>query len=352
MNKNNFNSNACYLYSRVNDLSLIGLTGFYSEDIFILNKIFYKVVATNKLSDIFSGKPEIILCYFYSYSLFAAIIVRLFGGRVYFTGGADNLHPICEKNNFKRIRNLVFAFLCLFFCHAVITCSETDRAVFERLCFGLGFLKRKIKLLPHSIPNLDLLLSNAIDNVERDKYSALTICWMGAPENAIRKGLFETIKFLSLLRSAGIDIKLTIIGTPGPATGLITAYARDLQFLQNVKFTGACDEEEKLALLRSNRFYFQLSSYEGFGVAALEALFAGCVVVHSGRGGLGENIHKLGIEIDKDAIPTFDASKALALWKVMESFTADVQQLKCYASKFSTQNRLIGIAEIMGVNHV
>lgn len=65
---------------------------------------------------------------------------------------------------------------------------------------------------------------------------------------------------------------------------------------------GEVSEEEKIAFLKRSKYYFQLSLYEGFGLAALEALCASNILIHSGKGGLANPIYKeqLVFNIDND----------------------------------------------------
>ena len=54
--------------------------------------------------------------------------------------------------------------------------------------------------------------------------------------------------------------------------------------------------------MKQSKYYFQLSLYEGFGLAALEALCANNIIIHSGKGGLANPIYKeqLVFNIDND----------------------------------------------------
>lgn len=54
----------------------------------------------------------------------------------------------------------------------------------------------------------------------------------------------------------------------------------------------------KISILKSSQYYFQLSQYEGFGLAALEALCAGNIIIHSGKGGLSNPIYQSQILFD------------------------------------------------------
>ena len=70
---------------------------------------------------------------------------------------------------------------------------------------------------------------------------------------------------------------------------LLEQLIQKLKITNKVIFTGEIEEDKKITLLKNNRYYFQLSTYEGFGIAALEALAAGNIVIHSGKGGLNDS---------------------------------------------------------------
>ena len=58
-----------------------------------------------------------------------------------------------------------------------------------------------------------------------------------------------------------------------------------------MELKGEVSEEDKINLLKRSKYYFQLSLYEGFGLAALEALCADNILIHSGKGGLANSIY-------------------------------------------------------------
>ncbi len=72
----------------------------------------------------------------------------------------------------------------------------------------------------------------------------------------------------------------------------------DLNISSNVIFTGLIDDENKFKLLSETKFYFQLSKYEGFGIAALEAAILNNFVIHSGNGGILESGDLIGVKFD------------------------------------------------------
>ena len=91
-----------------------------------------------------------------------------------------------------------------------------------------------------------------------------------------------------------------IIGKKGEGTMYLERIVSELGLENAVVFTGNIAEEEKVNFLKLSKFYFQLSRYEGFGVAALEALCANNIVIHSGKGGLSNSIYEGGVLLNID----------------------------------------------------
>jgi glycosyltransferase involved in cell wall biosynthesis len=125
--------------------------------------------------------------------------------------------------------------------------------------------------------------------------SIVTIAWMSRTENVIRKGVLETIELFHAIHERDHDFRLTIIGPTGEGTVAVRALIRQLGLDHEVTITGAISEEDKIARLQRAVAYTQLSKYEGFGIAAIEALAAGAVVIHSNAGGLREAVGKHGL---------------------------------------------------------
>ena len=50
---------------------------------------------------------------------------------------------------------------------------------------------------------------------------------------------------------------------------------------ENIRFLGRCDREALRSLYRSSSIHFQLSRYEGFGLALCEAMLCGCIPIVS-----------------------------------------------------------------------
>jgi glycogen(starch) synthase len=108
------------------------------------------------------------------------------------------------------------------------------------------------------------------------------------------KGVDLLIAALAQLGPRGLRPHLTVVGGGGELPALEQQAAR-LGVAEQVDFLGTRTDSELVALLNRHRILVMPSRYqEPFGVAALEGIACGCVVVGSAGGGLPEAIGPCG----------------------------------------------------------
>lgn len=272
-------------YSPVHDVNLFERVGFYSTDIKILRNLGHEVYVANKLMDVFTARYDILYSYFYTWSTFAVIVARLKGARAIMTGGADEL-----DSSFNRSWKKLFLHRCIFrlghlFSSKILAVSNSDLDNFTQL---VG--RSKLSLIPHVVDTSFFTAS-----LIQKQNIFLTIGWMGTEGNIRRKGMDVAIKLMYEFRSRNRSAKLIIAGTPGPGTDALRNLVTELKIIDDVEFKFNISEEEKVHLLQSCSYYLQLSEFEGFGLAALEALSCGACVIHTGRGGLSDFMGQYGL---------------------------------------------------------
>jgi glycosyltransferase involved in cell wall biosynthesis len=108
------------------------------------------------------------------------------------------------------------------------------------------------------------------------------------------KRVRTAIEALSILRRDGVNTTLTVIGD-GPDRMELEQLAEQLQIAGSVRFVGSQSQESVARLLNERDVVLVPSSWEGFGLVALEAFACGCFVVGSGGGGLAEAIGDCGL---------------------------------------------------------
>lgn len=282
-------------YSSVSSISLFETQKFYKTDISILKELDFDVVVTNKISDfLFFWKYNIAFVYFYRYGLFVSVLARLFGKKVFFTGGIDDLDSSYATTRAYFIQKILFK-LCYFFSNTSILVSTSDCENVKKIYNGV--LPSKAKISFHSI-EVDAFMCKDSQQKGSD---FTTIAWMGTEQNVIRKGVDLSLHLFSLLIKKYPEYALSkfiIIGKKGLGTDYLFALCQKLSILDKVVFTGEVDEMTKIDLLKRSCYYMQLSQYEGFGIAATEALVSQNIVINSGRGGLIDSVGCYGIQVN------------------------------------------------------
>lgn len=283
-------------FSSVSTKELFNTQQFYKIDINLLTKLGYEVILSNKISDSLKfWKYDILFSYFYRFSFFPAFIARLYGKKTYFTGGIDDLDKDYATKKRYFIQK-IFYILCYWVSNSCIIVSHSDM---NNVLKVLG-KKKKLSFSEHTI-QMDKFI---VDENGKKENIFTTIAWMGNVNNVKRKGIDIALKVFSFLKKNKqfSNYKFVIIGRIGEGTIYLEELIKKYNLTNSIIFTGEIDEELKIDYLKRSRYYFQLSSYEGFGLAALEALASQNIVIHSSKGGLSNPIFSNGIwfNIDND----------------------------------------------------
>lgn len=278
-------------YSSVRDKTSFSIMSFYRVDIDSLYELGYEVIISNKLFDfLLFWKYDIAFIYFYRKGVFGAILSRLFGKPVFFTGGIDYLNSNFNSNYFLRLVQSILLRLSVVISTRCNIVSESDYLNINKY---FNCKQYKLYVFPHSVG------FNMEKSLELNKEKIIsTICWMGSVENVIRKGLIQSLDLFHTLYKYNDEYKFLIIGSTGSGTEFLNKYIAEKNMpKENILFLGELSDYEKYNILGRSMFYFQLSQYEGFGIAALEALAYKNIVIHSGQGGLAETISNHGCNI-------------------------------------------------------
>jgi glycosyltransferase involved in cell wall biosynthesis len=263
------------------------------------------VQTTNRVAEVWAKDFDGLVCYFYSYTAFAAALARIRGKRVIATGGGEQLFRSLAPNFRVYATRLILFWLSLLFVNRILATSSAD---YHRMRELAWFRRSAVELSFHGADAADRV-DRADFLVPRAEGSMVTICGMDTLKNIRRKGLLRAIDLLADMKTSIPGARLTIIGRTTCAQ-IVRDYAEKIGCLDALDLVGYVSEEQKITLLRSARYYVQLSDYEGFGIGALEALACGCQVVHSNVGGLRDTVAGYGIVADLDRVIKLDPTVA------------------------------------------
>ena len=324
------------LYSSVPDRELFGRVGFYRDDINALSLRGDKFLATNSLRELTVFRPRLVIGYFFSKSILAALLGRILGARVVLTGGADQISPDLVSGYRLKIYRLM-GFVCLLLSHRILLSCRADVDNFQKLCFRIPALLVKLELVNHVVvpaPGAPILRRPIAH-----EFHAFTLCWMGSVSNVRRKGVDKAILLIAKLRCIGVDARLSVAGTDGPGKKYLEELTQDLDLDEYVNFLGAISENEKNERFSNGSVYLQLSEYEGFGVAAAEAFFSGMIVVHSNKGGLADVIGEHGLILDIKVFQQNDLSWVNDFYSNFIKYRIDAKFLAKNFTKYSISMR-------------
>ncbi len=327
------NNKRILFYSSVNDLKLFKIQKFYQDDITILENSGHKVILSNKIADaLFFWRYDVAYIYFWTWGAFVGLIARLFSKQVVFVSGADDLDRTHNTSKRKFLVRALFFRLCYAVSHRCLACSKSDIANMQKI---LGQKSSKIVYSPYYVE-----LALYADKVPKQRAPHIvTIAWMGLVGNIKRKGVDKSLYFLKEYIKWVPECKLFIAGAPGEGAAYLKNLAIELEVSEHIEFLGLISEEKKLELLHSNLFYWQVSEYEGFGLAALEALVAGCVVIHSNKGGLAEVIGQYGLQVRFEEGPIAVAKQVYDVYTSVAAQNEILQGVEGHLKQFSLQKR-------------
>ncbi len=106
----------------------------------------------------------------------------------------------------------------------------------------------------------------------------LNIAWSGT-ENLKRKGVWDILEAMRLLKERGVAVSLMLAGKRGDAYPELQRRIVELGLKDSVQAVGEVTPQEKLNLFGCAKLYLQPSYFEGFGLATAEAMAAGCCVI-------------------------------------------------------------------------
>lgn len=296
-------SKTVYFYSSVKTKKMFSVQKFYRTDIEILKKLGYRVKLSNAIVDFLNYRDyDVAFIYFYRYGFLPALIAKFFKKKVIFTGGIDYLNREYAGMKSYMIQKILFL-LCQYVSDRTILVSNADKN-------NIKIFKKKLQKekYPLSFHVIDFEKYKYTNEVPKEKIIT-TIAWMLREENIYRKGVDKAIKTFNEFIKLEPEYKLFIIGPIGSETKVIKDLIEQYGLNDKVILTDSISEKKKIEILKKSKFYLQLSSYEGFGIAAIEALASGNIVIHSGKGGLTDGVADKGILIDNIENYTLIAKK-------------------------------------------
>jgi glycosyltransferase involved in cell wall biosynthesis len=243
---------------------------YYQQDIKAFEYLGYEVLVINKFYQI-PVTFEILYIWWWTYALIPTIIAKLLNKRVFITGAFNFQEQVGLKYSGFKNRPFYERFLISMaykFANFNLIISKNEYIQLKKY-----FKSSNLIYYPHCIA--DEYFKN---NKNTAKENLLVIAWSGK-QNLKRKGIFDLINAISILKNKNINVKLTIGGHIGDGFSTLQDLIKQKKLNDCIELLGELTKEKKLFLMSKSLLYLQPSYYEGFGLAAAEALASGCSII-------------------------------------------------------------------------
>lgn len=244
---------------------------YYRQDIEAIRALGHEVVVCNRYRDI-PLRFDVMYVWWWTYALAPVMLARLLGRPSLVTGvynfrfenkshGADYFaRPWYQRLLIRLATKLTNANLFV---------SEREFNEVPRY-----FKLKRCYYFPCAVGEEYFAASQSLE----PRSGLLNIAWSGT-ENLKRKGVWDILDAMRLLKERGVAVSLTLAGKRGDAYPELQQRIAELGLEGCVQAVGEVTPEEKLSLFGRAKLYLQPSYFEGFGLATAEAMAAGCCVI-------------------------------------------------------------------------
>lgn len=312
---------------------------YYRQDIHALQALGHEVVICNRYRDI-PLKYDFMFIWWWTYALYPVLLARLQGRKSAVTGVFNFRFP--EKSqgidySARPTHQRMMIWLAAKLTNINLFVSEQE---FREV--PAHFRLQSAFYFPCAIGD-EYFQVKARKN---PRQGLLNIAWSGT-ENLKRKGVWDILDAMKLLKDRGSPASLTLVGKRGDGHSKLEKRISELGLQDQVKIVGEVSKEEKLNLFARTTLYVQPSYFEGFGLATAEALAAGCVVITCDvgevRNVVGDHAHYVTpgdpMELaDAIEVQLADGSQSALLDR---DSTLRLRSLFSFAKKTSTLNSIL-----------
>jgi len=273
-------------FAKAANKQILETLGYYCEDIEILQELGHEVVLATNFREI-PWKCDLYFTWWYGWGILALAKSKLTRKPNIMVGP---IHYHDKDFGFFR-RPLLQQWLIrlsLRLAEAVVTVSEIE---FEGIC-ALG--ARRPYMAYHSVVAPDVVSGFA----EREPlvFSIGHLCTVGIA----RKGFENVVRCIPFVLEEFPTARFVIAGTPGEGFERLVSLRRQLGIEAFLDFPGAIDRRARTEYLQRTRVLIQPATYEGFGLAQLEAMSYGVPVVTSRVGAVSEVVADCALYCDKN----------------------------------------------------
>jgi len=254
-------------------LSNITEMEYYNQDVKALEENGCEVFICNKFIDI-PIKFDLIFIWWWTYALYPVLLAKVLNRKSIITG----VFNFKSNNYIKKSGFLARPFYQRILISLAVKLVDanlfTSKIEFEDVTNFYKLKRQNHYYFPCAIGDQYFRSDKNFDG----RFGLLNISWSGR-ENLIRKGVFNILDAMKILKDKGVETNCILAGKKGDGYEILVQKCRDLGLDKSVRIIGEISLEEKLKLFATTKIYLQPSYFEGFGLAGAEALASGCCVI-------------------------------------------------------------------------
>jgi glycosyltransferase involved in cell wall biosynthesis len=244
---------------------------YYRQDIEALKALGHEVVVCNRYRDI-PLQFDLMFIWWWTYALYPILLAKLLRRKSVVAGVFNFRFQVKSQgaDYFARpVRQRLMIWLAAKLADANLFVSEKE---FQEV--PPYFRLKRVFYFPCAVGEEYFHVRNRAGS----RQDLLNIAWSGAG-NLKRKGVWDILDAMKLLKERGVSASLTLAGKLGDGFPALERRISELGLQDRVRAVGEVSKEEKLRLFAQAKLYLQPSYFEGFGLATAEAMAAGCCVI-------------------------------------------------------------------------
>jgi glycosyltransferase involved in cell wall biosynthesis len=241
---------------------------FYRQDFRALTELGHTVYWAGSPSQLQRG-TELVFCWWWTYAWLAELASLPLRAPVVVTGVFD-LPTFPQRHAHERLLMALGARQAA--CNVFVSAYER-----EGVCALLGLSNADYSPLVVDTSVYD----PGARRIREDGDVQITAVFWKRMSNVRRKLIPELVEAMKEVTRDIPNARLTLAGPPEDGEVLLREQVRDSGLDAHVRFEGELSRQQKIELIRSTDLYIQVSRYEGFGLAALEAMACGTPVLVS-----------------------------------------------------------------------
>jgi len=271
-------------FAKVTNPKQLEIVDFYKQDIEILKALGHEICIATKYKDI-KRNCDIYYIWWWTWA-FLPMFKTLFSKKYIITGTFNYENPENSYSSRPLYQKLLIR-LALKRAHANVFVSKYELELVKS-----NLHPRNPLYSPHII---DTQLFCPSNETKGDFMLNIAYSHKG---NAERKCLNEIIYAYSKIHKIHPAVRLVMAGMKGDHWETLVQIAKNEGVSEYVDFTGEISVEKKIELLQTCKIFIQPTVFEGFGLAIVEAMSCGAVVLTSKVGALPEVVEDAGIFAD------------------------------------------------------